>query len=213
MTHDTGFAPNPFHGYCTLAACTPNHKRANLNPGDIIVGYEGEVLKKRWKRSDCETPEHNALIYYMVIDERLDHLDTYFHDPRFQAKKPIPGSRNPIYRVGDNAYYKDKSTGSWNWISGHRHNLDKGKDITKVIAQDTKGNRVFIGRNFYYFGNKAVPFPNRFKKHLPQRGIKYCRYPLPEFDRYVRKKAEELGGRQRRLGDPIEIRTVGGRSC
>ncbi len=46
MRHDTGFAPNPYHGYCTLAACTPNHMRAKLEPGDIIVGYEGEHLKK-----------------------------------------------------------------------------------------------------------------------------------------------------------------------
>jgi hypothetical protein len=210
MTHDTGFAPNPFHGYCTLAACTPNHQRANLNPGDIIVGYEGEGLKKSRKRSDCETPEHNALIYYMVIDEILD-LDKYFRDSRFQVKKPIPGSRKPIQRVGDNAYYKDKSTGSWNWIHGHCHNLDKCKDITTVIKQDTKGDRVFIGRNFYYFGNRAVSFPNKFIKYLPQRGIKYCRHPLSEFDRYVKNKAEELGGRQKRLGDPIEFRTVGGR--
>jgi hypothetical protein len=38
MTVDTGFAPNPFHGVCTLAACTPNHCKANLEPGDLIVG-------------------------------------------------------------------------------------------------------------------------------------------------------------------------------
>lgn len=38
MTVDTGFAPNPFHGVCTLAACTPNHCKAGLELGDLIVG-------------------------------------------------------------------------------------------------------------------------------------------------------------------------------
>ena len=26
VKYDTGFAPNPFWGFCTLAACTPNHQ-------------------------------------------------------------------------------------------------------------------------------------------------------------------------------------------
>lgn len=36
---DLGFAPNPFHGWCSLAACTPNHMRARLILGDWIVGH------------------------------------------------------------------------------------------------------------------------------------------------------------------------------
>src|ERR1035437_4186815 len=38
MRVDTGFAPNPFHGVCTLAACTPNHQHARLFKGDLIAG-------------------------------------------------------------------------------------------------------------------------------------------------------------------------------
>ncbi|MFC1451894.1 hypothetical protein ACFLSJ_00955 [Verrucomicrobiota bacterium] len=33
MTTDTGFAPDPFHGRCTLAACTPNHVNARRREG------------------------------------------------------------------------------------------------------------------------------------------------------------------------------------
>ena len=39
LTADTGFAPNPFHGTCTLAACTPNHMGAKLVKGDWIAGF------------------------------------------------------------------------------------------------------------------------------------------------------------------------------
>ena len=35
MTSDTGFAPNPFYGYCTLAACTPNHMHDYLTKAII----------------------------------------------------------------------------------------------------------------------------------------------------------------------------------
>ena len=39
VKRDKGFAPNPFYGYCTLAACTPNHMNAKLKEGDYIVGF------------------------------------------------------------------------------------------------------------------------------------------------------------------------------
>jgi len=49
MTDDTGFAPNPFHGYCTVATCTPNHMRGRtrLREGDYIVGIEGVKLRRK----------------------------------------------------------------------------------------------------------------------------------------------------------------------
>lgn len=37
VTHDTGFAPNPFHGYCTLATCKP-HIRGRAEAGDWVIG-------------------------------------------------------------------------------------------------------------------------------------------------------------------------------
>jgi hypothetical protein len=35
---DSGLAPNPFWGYCTLAACTPNHMGIKIQKGDWIIG-------------------------------------------------------------------------------------------------------------------------------------------------------------------------------
>ena len=34
--HDTGFAPNPFWGYCTLAVCTPNHMGVQTSEGKNV---------------------------------------------------------------------------------------------------------------------------------------------------------------------------------
>lgn len=43
VTHDTGFAPNPFHGVLTLACCKPAIRRA-AEVGDVIVGLTPRVV-------------------------------------------------------------------------------------------------------------------------------------------------------------------------
>lgn len=37
VVSDSGFAPNPFHGTCTLASCKPLIRRS-AKSGDLIVG-------------------------------------------------------------------------------------------------------------------------------------------------------------------------------
>ncbi len=70
VVHDTGFAPNPFWGYCTLAACTPNHAGIRAKEDDWIIGTE---TKKKG----------NKLIFAMKISEILP-FDQYYNDPRFR---------------------------------------------------------------------------------------------------------------------------------
>jgi hypothetical protein len=201
MTVDSGFAPNPYFGYCTLAACTPNHQRARLDIGDVIIGYESEHLKRqRLKKFGGKTPRTNALIYYMKVEKILT-LDEYFRSKEFSKKVPDQKSRDYRKRVGDNAYFRNKN-GVYDWVRGHAHNSDCGSEITPTIAQDLKGDTVFIARDYFYFGDKAVPFPEKFIGLVPQRGIKYCHHPLPELDRYVRASAARHGG-GKIVGHPI----------
>ena len=75
MPHDAGLAPNPFWGFCTLAVCTPNHQGSRAKRGDWIAGVSD---KRRGYK----------LIHVMEVDERV-HMNDYFHDERFAAKKPI----------------------------------------------------------------------------------------------------------------------------
>jgi len=45
MTHDSGFAPNPFHGYRTLATCKPGIRRSgNRRVGDLVAGFTSGAL-------------------------------------------------------------------------------------------------------------------------------------------------------------------------
>jgi len=202
MTDDAGSAPNPFHGVCTLAICTPNHQRARLRPGNVIVGVEADrLIERRRKKNGPHSTPARCLVYYMMIDAILD-LDSYFRDARFAKKVPDPGG-SLIAACGDNCYYRDDD-GVWCSVPGHPHEHDE-----TLIGQDQRGNRVFIGRRFYYFGDRAVPLPEELeRKFVPQRGIKYCHHPLPGFDRYVETEAQRFG-KAGRLGDPVDMTRPG----
>jgi len=65
MTHDRGFAPNPFWNYCILATCTPNHKSANIRKNDFIIGVEGLSLAKKRIEKGYKTNIKQSLIYVM----------------------------------------------------------------------------------------------------------------------------------------------------
>src|SRR5687767_13544768 len=79
VTHDSGFAPNPFHSYCTLATCKPRI-RIRARAGDWIAGV-GSV----------GTVGHDRLVYAMEVAEVIP-IERYATDPRFHAKKPVMGS-------------------------------------------------------------------------------------------------------------------------
>lgn len=200
MTVDSGFAPNPYHGYCTLAACTPNHQGARLNPGDVIVGVEAnDLIDRRRKQKGESSTRQRCLIYYMKISEVVD-LNRYFNGGRFNAKKPDARSRSYVKRRGDNAYFMN-SKGQWDWIPGHDH-TDKGR-ITEEIKKDIKGNRVFISNEFYYFGDKELPFPKEFERYLPPtQGIKYFPSGLSVLDEYVANASKRFR-KKGRIGNPI----------
>ena len=64
MNFDVGFAPNPYHGCCTLAACTPNHMRANLGLGDVIIGVESnELIRKRQSLKGSTSTDKRCIVY------------------------------------------------------------------------------------------------------------------------------------------------------
>jgi hypothetical protein len=95
VVDDEGFAPNPFGGYCTLAACTPNHQGVNLKKDDWLLG-------------NTSARTGNQLLFAMQISEVLD-LDKYYRDPRFAGKKSDATTWQG--HCGDNIYFCDN--GRW----------------------------------------------------------------------------------------------------
>lgn len=157
---DAGLAPNPFHDYCTNALCTPSHMNAKLQPGDWLIG-------------NSPKSDGNRLVYAMRISEVL-HMDDYFNDPRFQAKKPKPKG-SPREQCGDNFYYREG--GDWKRLPSRFHN--SLGSFEQDVGKNRTGRPVFDAKHFFYFGDKRVAIPDRLKRVIRRvQGIQYTEGPI-----------------------------------
>lgn len=141
IRRDFGFAPNPFHGTCTLATCKPDI-RHTAKVGDWILGVGGSLLGEA--RGKC--------ILLMKVSEKISFQE-YWEDNRFQRKKPVYNGSN-IQMLGDNIYHKDEN-GDWIQEESH-HSEPNGTTNIKNLKTDTgKSDQVLISDCFLYFGNQA----------------------------------------------------------
>ena len=148
VRYDFGFAPNPFEGYCTIATCKPQIRRA-ANVGDYILGT-GSAQKSLAGR----------LVYAMRVDERIG-FDTYWSDPRFARK--IPTDRGAVKRAyGDNIYHRD-AHGEWIQADS-RHSFDNGEANPGHIVVDTSTDVVLVSQNFVYFGGAGPEIPETLRQ-------------------------------------------------
>src|ERR1035437_8833884 len=151
MTHDSGFAPNPFHGTLTLATCKPGIRRTK-HVGDWVAGFASRALVKNSAAKGVEI-KYQGLVYLMQINTILS-LDEYFAAPQFQCKKPSPSIdrfSNIERDYGDNIYSHDNCGKAVQMPNG---NHDEGH-----IDHDLSGERVLISDHFYYYG-KQCPVPD-----------------------------------------------------
>ena len=144
VDRDFGFAPNPFHGVCTLATCKPKI-RSVATVGDWILGMGGSRLKATGR---C--------IFAMRISRKLTFND-YWNDLEFRVKIPARnGSRR--LQVGDNIYHQDPISNEWLQEDSH-HSYPDGSPNPYNINNDTQTNSVLVSDNFFYFGREAVKIP------------------------------------------------------
>ena len=168
IDHDFGLAPNPFGKYCTIAVCKPTiRKSKNLNINDWIIGTGSKSLEKSSGFSCVR-----KLIFAMKVSEIID-LNSYWHDPRFEYKKPIMnGTLTTMF--GDNFYYLDENA---NWVQedcAHR-NID-GIYNDEHIRKDTGGKNALISELFYYFGRNAPQIPeNLVDVCRTTQGVKFVK--------------------------------------
>lgn len=136
LRFDDGFAPNPFHGCCTLACCKPVIRRV-ARSGDIVVGLTARS-------------EHVA--YAMVVDQVLS-FGEYWNDSEFASKRPT--LQSSIRRCGDNAY-RPKRDGGYAAVASMHHQSGENLAMTR---KDLSGRCVLTSRRFTYFGRESVPLP------------------------------------------------------
>jgi hypothetical protein len=150
QTHDTGFAPNPFHGFCTLATCKPRI-RLHKQVGDWIAGFTSRSL-------NGDEVGHERLIYLMQVAEKLP-FEIYHTDPRFAAKIPVKGSERCIETIGDNIY--GRRDGVIFQVPNRSHS-------EKDIVKDTDGTFALIGTTFAYFGSEPLVIPDEIRPRIPR---------------------------------------------
>lgn len=148
VRYDSGFAPNPFGGYCTLATCKPGiRKTAQL--GDWLLGTGS---------SDRKVKRGGHVVYAMQVEETLS-TEAYWYDERFQRKKPvIPGSWKTA--CGDNIY-EPLENGNWHQLNSY-HSEDDGSPKMPHIQRDTAVQRILVSQRYVYFGAEGPILPHAF---------------------------------------------------
>ena len=176
VTHDTGFSPNPFWGFCTLADCKPAIRRT-ANVGDWIVG----LLPKS---------EGNKIVYTMEVKEILT-FDEYYHDKRFSKKIPDYTLNTTIHKTGDNIY-KPLAEGGFQQLQSFHSDGLKEKYSTK--NHDLGGKNVLVSENYYYFGSKAIDLPQELQELIVARGHKnhFSQEVIRTFLDYISKQTKKI---------------------
>lgn len=160
VDRDFGFAPNPFHGSCTLATCKAG-MRAQANIDGWVLGMGGRRLKATGR---C--------IYAMRVTEILS-FGQYWEAYRCRDKRPVRnGSRRML--VGNNIYHRDLISGEWKQADSH-HSMPDGSPNLHNVANDTKTDRVLISRHFYYFGLNAPIVPPSILEQIGYKNVRHYR--------------------------------------
>ena len=137
VARDFGFAPNPFHGVCTLATCKPKIRNA-ARVGDWVFGVGGTKLKA-----------FGRCVFAMKVTDTIG-FDAYWSDPEYFDKRPVRnGSRKMM--LGDNIYHR-AGDGAWLQADSH-HSQPDGVADPHNVQRDTSSDRALISRHFYYFGH------------------------------------------------------------
>lgn len=144
VDRDFGFAPNPFHGCCTLATCKPGIRNA-ASVGDWVIGMGGKRLKATGR---C--------IFAMRISAKIT-FNEYWLDPTYFDKRPVRNGSSRMM-VGDNIYFCEPATGIWRQADSH-HSSPDGSLNRKNLDTDTKSDKVLVSRRFFYFGSAAPIVP------------------------------------------------------
>ncbi|MGD0777486.1 MAG: hypothetical protein ABSC05_32230 [Candidatus Solibacter sp.] len=181
VTHDTGFAPNPFFGYCTLACCKPGIRK-HAKKGDWIVGL-----------TPLAKGVGNKIVYFMEVDESLS-FDDYWRDPRFKQKRPKLDAGS-ARRSGDNIYKPLPNGDHYQLPSAHsKPKFSDGQNAETKCRDVCRGERVLISRNFVYYGSKAKELPRELARLKVGRSYR-CHFLLE-----VQEAFRKFVSRQRNFG-------------
>ena len=115
MTHDTGFAPNPYHGVLTLATCKPTIRRC-ADIGCWISGWTSNQVQGKTQKFDFRG-KPQKLIYLAKVTNKIT-IEEYWNVYDYKRPKRIlkkqektasscsgkKHTSSSIFDMGDNIY-------------------------------------------------------------------------------------------------------------
>jgi hypothetical protein len=180
VARDFGFAPNPFHGTCTLATCKPTIRRV-AKVGDWVVGVGGTALKATGR---C--------VYFMQVAGSLS-FNEYWSHPDFKGKRPARnGSRMAM--LGDNIYHRENKDDFWTQENSHHSNEDGTPELSNV-ENDTGTDRILFSNRFVYFGRDAIKIPQSVLDEIGYKNVRGHRTFLDPQCKLLIKWITERGNR------------------
>ena len=191
VRYDTGLAPNPFHGFCTLAVCKPKI-RAKAQIGDWVVGTGSDAKGK------CRG---DNIVFAMRVTDTMT-IDQYWGTSSFRSKQPNLAPHVPLEDAfGDNFYYRCPED-PMVWCQIPADHCDQSS-----LWHDTKVDRVLISNDFIYWGGDGPAMPEPIRMHLGKRTRGHrCNFTdgvVQEVVAWVR--AIQGGGDSGRCGDPLDM--------
>jgi len=193
VDRDFGFAPNPFHGMCTLATCKPRLRRS-AQVGDWVLGVGGSRLKATGR---C--------VFAMRVG-RILTFNQYWRDIAFRDKRPIRNGSKKMM-VGDNIYHRRSPTEPWRQEDSH-HSLPDGKLNPHNVSNDTQTDAVLVGDVFFYFGASAPFIPKSLLAAIGYKnGRSYRKFAMNTAASKLIKwlTTTYAGAENTLLGDPFDF--------
>ncbi|MBX2965916.1 MAG: hypothetical protein KF845_07200 [Cyclobacteriaceae bacterium] len=178
LKNDSGAAPNPFWGKCTLTICKPAIRRT-AEIGDWIIG----TGSKNSKLKDGKIYDYSDSIIYAMKVTGIKTLLEYDEFCNMKLKNKIPDWRTKDWRkiMGDCIY---------DYSKGIDPMMRKGVHTEKNKKRDLSGQRALISNHFYYFGEEARVIPKELKG-LIKKGQGHLKIESPElvgkFEKWIKK--------------------------
>lgn len=178
LRFDTGDAPNPYGGVCTLAVCKPAIRRT-ARVGDWIIGTGSQRLGIA-----------GYLVYAMRVSETMSLAE---YDMYCQEKLPlkIPGHRLHAHKrenVAGDSLYDYSDPGNPQYRGGIVH------AATWLQERDRRGKNVLLSDHFYYFGSEPRPLPAYLQQLVKRNQSHYKRTDATEiaaFEQWLTQKGFE----------------------
>jgi hypothetical protein len=143
ITHDAGFAPNPFFGVLTMNCCKPLIRRS-AQVGDWIAA--------------TTAADHRAgrglLVYAARFDEKMTMAE-YDAWTASELPEKIPDLKSLDYRrqTGDSQYD----------FSGDTPRRRRGFHQAVDMPTDLSGRYTLLSREFVYFGGEPMEVPEHLR--------------------------------------------------